>query len=131
NLVCYLRLAPRTHILGRWRADDALRTIAEQRMPSIGGVAPQIALMLRSPEIDRHDWAHVRTLVVGAAASPPALVAEARERFGAAYSIRYSSTESGGCGTATAFDADDDEALHTGGAPRRGSGVAGRDAGGR
>jgi acyl-CoA synthetase (AMP-forming)/AMP-acid ligase II len=50
--------------------------------------------------------------------SPPALVREARERFDAAYSIRYSSTESGGCGTGTAFDADDEEALFTVGRPR-------------
>jgi acyl-CoA synthetase (AMP-forming)/AMP-acid ligase II len=47
-------------------------------------------------------------------------VREARTRFGAAYSIRYSSTESGGCGTGTAFDADDEEALHTVGRPRGG-----------
>ena len=46
--------------------------------------------------------------------------AEAGERFGAAYSIRYSSTESGGVGTGTAFDAPDDEALHTVGRPRPG-----------
>jgi acyl-CoA synthetase (AMP-forming)/AMP-acid ligase II len=120
----YLRLATRTHILGRWRADDALATIAAERMPSIGGVAPQLALMVRSPEAARHDWDHVRTIVVGGAASPPALVAAVRERFGAAYSIRYSSTESGGCGTGTAFDADDDEALHTVGTPRPGVEVA-------
>jgi acyl-CoA synthetase (AMP-forming)/AMP-acid ligase II len=131
KLPWYLRLATRTHILGRWRAEDALRTIAEQRMPSIGGVAPQIALMLRSPEIDRHDWASVTTIVMGGAASPPALVAEARARFGAAYSIRYSSTESGGCGTGTAFDADDDEALHTVGRPRPGIEVTVRDEDGR
>jgi acyl-CoA synthetase (AMP-forming)/AMP-acid ligase II len=116
----YLRLATRTHVLGRWRAADALRTVAEQRMPSIGGVAPQVALMLRSPEVERHDWDHVKTLIMGGAASPPALVAEARSRFGAAYSIRYSSTESGGCGTGTAFDADDHEALNTVGRPRPG-----------
>jgi acyl-CoA synthetase (AMP-forming)/AMP-acid ligase II len=127
KLPWYLRLATRTHILGRWRADDALRTIAEQRMPSIGGVAPQLALMTRSPEVERHDWDHVRTIVVGGAASPPALVAAVRERFGAAYSIRYSSTESGGCGTGTAFDADDDEALHTVGRPRPGIEVTVRD----
>ena len=127
KLPWYLRLATRTHILGRWRADDALRTIAEQRMPSIGGVAPQLALMVRSPEAERHDWDHVETVVVGGAASPPALVAAVRERFGAAYSIRYSSTESGGCGTGTAFDADDDEALHTVGRPRPGVEVAVRD----
>ncbi|HET6951904.1 MAG TPA: AMP-binding protein [Acidimicrobiales bacterium] len=120
KLPWYLRMATRTHILGRWRADDALRTIAEQRMPSIGGVAPQLALMVRSPEAARHDWDHVTTVVVGGAASPPALVAAVRARFGAAYSIRYSSTESGGCGTGTAFDADDDEALHSVGRPRAG-----------
>ncbi len=127
KLPWYLRLASRTHILGRWRADDALRTIATQRMPSIGGVAPQLALMVRSPEAARHDWDHVKTIVVGGAASPPALVAAVRERFGAAYSIRYSSTESGGCGTGTAFDADDDEALHTVGRPRPGVEVTVRD----
>ena len=127
KLPWYLRLASRTHILGRWRADDALRTIAEQRITSIGGVAPQVALMVRSPEVARHDWSHVKTIVMGGAASPPALVAQARELFGAAYSIRYSSTESGGCGTGTAFDADDDEALHTVGKPRPGIDVAIRD----
>jgi acyl-CoA synthetase (AMP-forming)/AMP-acid ligase II len=58
-------------------------------------------------------------------------VAAAREIFGAAYSIRYSSTESGGCGTGTAFDADDDEALHTVGTPRPGIDVAVRGEDGR
>jgi acyl-CoA synthetase (AMP-forming)/AMP-acid ligase II len=131
KLPWYLRLATRTHILGRWRADDALRTIAAERMPSIGGVAPQLALMVRSPEAERHDWHHVATVVVGGAASPPALVAAVRERFGAAYSIRYSSTESGGCGTGTAFEADDDEAMHSVGRPRPGVQVAVRDGDGR
>jgi acyl-CoA synthetase (AMP-forming)/AMP-acid ligase II len=127
KLPWYLRLATRTHILGRWRADEALRTIAEQRMPSIGGIAPQVALMLRSPEVEHHDWDHVKTIIMGGAASPPALVRAARERFGAAYSIRYSSTESGGCGTGTAFDADDEEALFTVGSPRPGVQVRVRD----
>ena len=49
------------------------------------------------------------------------MVAEARRRFGAPYSIRYSSTESGGIGLGTALDAADDEALHTIGRPRPGT----------
>ena len=58
-------------------------------------------------------------------------MAAARATFGAAYSIRYSSTESGGCGTGTAFDADDDEALHSVGRPRGAIEVSARDDDGR
>jgi acyl-CoA synthetase (AMP-forming)/AMP-acid ligase II len=123
KLPWYLRLGTTTHVLGRWRAADALACVAEHRIPSIGGVAPQIALLLRE-DLEAHDLSCVQTLIVGGAASPPALVREARQRFGAAYSIRYSSTESGGCGTGTAFDADDDEALFTVGRPRGGIEVA-------
>jgi acyl-CoA synthetase (AMP-forming)/AMP-acid ligase II len=126
KLPWYLRLGTTTHVLGRWRAADALACIAEQRIPSIGGVAPQIALLLRE-DLEAYDLECVQTLIVGGAPSPPALVREARERFDAAYSIRYSSTESGGCGTGTGFDADDDEALFTVGRPRGGIEVAVRD----
>jgi acyl-CoA synthetase (AMP-forming)/AMP-acid ligase II len=119
KLPWYLRLGTTTHVLARWRAADALACIAEHRIPSIGGVAPQMALLLRE-DLDRWDLSCVQTIIMGGAASPPALVREARQRLGAAYSIRYSSTESGGCGTGTAFDADDDEALFTVGKPRGG-----------
>lgn len=124
KLPWYLRTGSTLHVLDPWRADDALRLVAEHRMPTIGVVAPQLALMLRSPLVDELDLDGVHAIIAGGAASPPALVAEARERFGAAYSIRYSSTESGGVGLATAFDAPDDEALHTIGRPR--DGVAAR-----
>jgi acyl-CoA synthetase (AMP-forming)/AMP-acid ligase II len=127
----YLRMAVRMHILERWRADDALRLVASERMTSVGGVAPQFALMLRSPELARHDWSWVTTVIAGGAASPPALVDGIRRALGAAYSIRYSSTESGGCGTGTAFDAGDEEALYTVGRPRGGIEVAVREADGR
>ncbi len=127
KLPWYLRLGTTTHVLARWRATDALAMISEHRITSIGGIAPQMALMLRVPDFDRYDLDCVQTIVMGGAASPPALVREARERFGAAYSIRYSSTESGGCGTGTAFDADDEEALFTVGRARGGIEVSVRD----
>jgi len=130
KLPWYLRLGTTTHILGRWRAADALACIAEHRIPSIGGVAPQIALLLRE-DVEAYDLDCVQTLIVGGAASPPGMVREAKARFGAAYSIRYSSTESGGCGTGTALDADDEEALHTVGRPRGGIEVSIRSEGGR
>ena len=120
KLPWYLRTGATLRVLDPWRADDALRLIAEHRMPTIGVVAPQLALMLRSPLLDELDLSSVTAIIAGGAASPPGLVREARERFGAAYSIRYSSTESGGVGLGTAFDAPDDEALHTIGRPRAG-----------
>jgi acyl-CoA synthetase (AMP-forming)/AMP-acid ligase II len=119
KLPWYLRLGSTTHLLRRWRAADVLACVAEHRIPTIGGVAPQIALLLRE-DLEAHDLTCVQSLIVGGAASPPALVREARTRFGAGYSIRYSSTESGGCGTGTALDAGDDEALFTVGKPRGG-----------
>ena len=120
KLPWYLRLGSTIHMLERWSPGAVLRLVSEHRMASIGGVAPQIALLLRAPESRTLDFGCVRSIIVGGGPSSPALVTEARQRFGAAYSIRYSSTECGGCGTGTALDADDDEALHTVGRPRPG-----------
>jgi acyl-CoA synthetase (AMP-forming)/AMP-acid ligase II len=126
KLPWYLRMGTTTHVLARWRAADALACTAEHRIPTIGGVAPQMALLLKQ-DVESYDLSCVETIIMGGAASPPSLVREARERFGAAYSIRYSSTESGGCGTGTAFDADDEEALFTVGKPRGGVEIQIRD----
>ena len=120
KLQWYLRLGCTVMVQPRWRADVALRLIAEHRMRSVGGVAAQIALLLREPDFDACDLSSVETIIVGGGPSPPELVREARRRFGAAYSTRYSSTESGGVCTATAFDAPDEEALSTVGRPRPG-----------
>lgn len=118
KLPWYLRMGTTTHVLGRWRAADVLAVVAEQRMATLGGVAPQVALLLRE-DLDAYDLSALQALIVGGAASPPALVREARERLAPGYSIRYSSTESGGCGTGTAFDGDDEE-QQTVGRPRGG-----------
>ena len=98
KLPWYVRRGSTIHVMERWRAEPALRLVAEHRMTTIGVVAPQLALMLRSAVIDELDLSCVTMIVAGGAASPPGLVHEARERFEAAYSIRYSSTESGGVG---------------------------------
>ena len=119
-----------THLLERWSAGAALELIARHRMASVNGVAPQIALMVRHPLATDLDFSAVRAVVAGGAASPPELVRAARERFGAPYSIRYSSTESGGVGLATSLDADDDEACHSVGRPRPGVEAQIRDASG-
>lgn len=120
-----------THLLRRWSAGPVLELIARHKMRAVTAVAPQIALMLRHPSITSLDFSAVQSIVVGGAMSPGWMVAEARERFGAGYSIRYSSTESGGVGLATAADADDAEALHTIGRPRPGVEAEVRSADGR
>lgn len=120
KLPWYLQTGATLHVLPRWRADDVLDLVAAHRVATLGVVAPQLALMLRSPRFDELDLTCVTTVVAGGAPSPPALVEEARRRLGAGYSIRYSSTESGGVGLATGPEADDDEALHTVGRPRPG-----------
>ncbi len=123
----YLQLGSTMHVLTRWRAVDALGVIARERIPYIGGVAAQISLLLGVADFDTYDLRAVRGLIVGAGPSPAALVQEARTRFHAGYSVRYSSTESGGLGTLTAFDAPDDDVLHTVGRPRPGIEVEIRD----
>ena len=127
KLPWYLRLGTTLHLVDRWRAAEVLDLVERTGMTSIGAVAPQVALMLRDGRFDQRDLSKVKALIVGAGPSSPALVEEARRRFGAGYSIRYSSTESGGVGTGTAFDADDAEALHTVGRPRPGMGLEIRD----
>ncbi|MBX3287436.1 MAG: acyl--CoA ligase [Actinobacteria bacterium] len=131
KLPTYLRTGATVFVLDRWRAADVLRLVHEHRMAVVGGVAPQVALLLRRPELDEYDLSCVQAIVMGGSASSPALVREARERFGAPYSIRYSSTESGGIGLGTAFDADDDEAFHSVGRPRGDTEVTVRDGDGR
>lgn len=113
-----LRSGATTHLLHRWRPADALRLIAELRLPIVAGVSPQIAMLLRVPEFDRYDFSAVQGIVVGGGPVTPALADEATTRFGAPMSIRYSSTESGGVGTGTAFDAPREEMLFTVGRPR-------------
>ena len=119
------------HVMDRWTASGLLDLVERYRLPTVNGVAAQIALLMQEPDFDRRDLSCVGSIVVGAGPSPPTLVIEARTRFDAPYLIRYSSTESGGIGLGTAPDADDAEALHTVGRPRPGVSAELRDPDGR
>ena len=87
--------------------------------------------MLQVNELDRFDFDCVKAIVTGGALASPELVKAGREFFGAPWSIRYSSTESGGVGLGTSLDADDEEALYTVGRPRPGIEASIRDEDGR
>ena len=127
KLAGYVQAGATLHVLERWRARDVLEIVHRERVPIIGGVAAQVALLLAVPEFDSYDFSCVQGLVVGAGPSQAALIREAKARFGCGYSVRYSSTESGGVGTLTAFDAPEEETLHTVGRPRPGTDLQIRD----
>src|SRR5205823_1125683 len=116
-----------THVLSRWNAAEALRLIAEHRMPGIGGIPTQVALMLQEPGFDSYDLSSVRAIVMGGGPATPALVREARARFGAAVAVRYSCTEAG-IGIGTAFDAPPEDAEVSVGRPHEGVDLELRDA---
>ena len=71
-------------------------------------------------DFQNYDLSSVKAIVAGGGASPPSLVRRAKENFNAPYSIRYSSTESGGIGLATSLKASEEESLYTIGKPRPG-----------
>ena len=103
-------------IMERWRADDALELLADQRMTTVAGVPTQIALMLRRPDFERHDLSSVQYIVVGGGPVTPGLAEEARRRFGAKLQTRYSCTEAG-IGLGTGFDDPEEDAVVSVGRP--------------
>ena len=120
-----------THLIEKWRAEPILRLIHEHRISAVSAIAPQVALMLKVDGLDRYDFSCVKAIVSGGALAPPELVKAGRDFFDAPWSIRYSSTESGGVGLGTSLDADDQEALYTVGRPRSGVEASIRDVEGR
>jgi acyl-CoA synthetase (AMP-forming)/AMP-acid ligase II len=109
-----LRQGATAFLTHRWRADEALRLTAEHGMTSIGGIPTQVALMLRVPDFERYDLSALRAIVIGGGPATPALVREARARFGVPLAVRYSCTEAA-IGVGTAFtDPDEDAELSVG-----------------
>jgi acyl-CoA synthetase (AMP-forming)/AMP-acid ligase II len=111
-----LRRGGTTFIMTRWRAADALALLERERMTSVAGVPTQLALMVRQPNFDDYDLSSVAFIIVGGGPLTPALAHEARERFGARLSTRYSCTEAG-IGLGTAFDDPDEDAIESVGRP--------------
>ena len=116
----YARLGCTIHVMRRWRADDAMALLARHRIATLGVVAPQLALILASDQRAEHDLSALRLVIAGGAPSPPSLVEQARRELGVDYSIRWSSTESGGVGLAALVDDDNPDAVGTIGTPRPG-----------
>ncbi|MFZ4585786.1 MAG: class I adenylate-forming enzyme family protein [Acidimicrobiia bacterium] len=114
-----LRRGGTTWIMERWSARESLSMTAELGLTTVAGVPTQFALMLRDPEFDTFDLSSVRMLIAGGGPITPGLADEARRRFGAALTTRYSCTEAGiGLGTASTDPLED--AVETVGRPLAG-----------
>ena len=99
-----------------WKADDAIRIIAEERVTVGQGVPTQWALMLASAELEQADLSSLRIVSTGAARTTAAMIAEMRQRFGVPVVVRYTSTEAS-LGTGTTLDSSDEEVATTVGRP--------------
>ena len=99
-----------------WRADDAVRIMAEEGVTVAQGVPTQWALMLGSPELERADLSSLRIAGTGAARTTAAMIAEMRHRLGVPVVVRYTSTEAS-LGTGTTLDSTDEEVATTVGRP--------------
>ncbi|HEY4376439.1 MAG TPA: AMP-binding protein, partial [Acidimicrobiales bacterium] len=77
-----------------WRADEAIRVMADERVTVAQGVPTQWALMLASDALAGSDLTSLRVAGTGAARMTATMVAEVRGRFGVPVVVRYTSTES-------------------------------------
>ena len=99
-----------SHLLRRWRADEALRLTATLGLTSLSGVPTQLALMLADPALADVDLSSLSLVLIGGGPATPALVRAAREQLGVPVCTRYSCTEAGiGCGTAPGDPPEDAE----------------------
>ena len=99
-----------------WRADDAVRIMAAERITVGQGVPTQWALVLASDELAHADLGALRVVTTGAARMSATMIAALRRRFGVPVVVRYTSTESS-LGTGTSLTSTDDEVATTVGRP--------------
>ena len=99
-----------------WRADQAVRVMADEAVTVAQGVPTQWALVLASEELARADLSTLRVAGTGAARMTAAMVAEVRRRVGVPVVVRYTSTESS-LGTGTTLHSSDEEVATTVGRP--------------
>ncbi len=112
-----------------WRADDAIRVMADEGVTVAQGVPTQWALMLASDELAGADLSALRVAATGAARMAAPMVAEVRRHFGVPVVVRYTSTESS-LGTGTTLTSSDEEVATTVGRPVAGVELAIVDDGG-
>lgn len=74
---------------------EVLAVIERERLQHMGAIPTQMAMLLDHPDRPRRDLSSLRSILLGGAASSPALIRRVAEAFDATISVRYSSTEVG------------------------------------
>lgn len=114
----YLRCGLTLWTVPRWSPGAILELIERERVSALGAIAPQLAIMMGHPRFAHTDVSSVQMLIVGGAFSPPRLIERAIAAFNALYSVRYSSTESGGVGLSIDYGASSSVVPNCIGTPR-------------
>jgi fatty-acyl-CoA synthase len=105
-------LGDRTSVLmDRFSTSEAIRLIEKEKINIFGAVPALATLLLRDPELKKHDLSSLIYFACGAAFVSPALVKEVREVIGVPTMIGYGATELVGAPTMTDPFADSEEAL--------------------
>ncbi len=81
-------------MLPRFDSAEVLRLVEAERVTRLYLVPAMLTLLLNDPTFDERDLSSVTQLSVGAAPTPPALLAEAERRFGCECICGYGMTES-------------------------------------
>lgn len=84
-------------VLSRWRPDEVLRLIAEERIQQVACVPTMLWDLLRHPEFGRHDLSSLAVIGGGGAQFPGHLLREATRLLpGTVFAVGYGLTETNG-----------------------------------
>ncbi len=72
----------KTVFMERWDVEEALKLIERERISAPCLVPAQMAMMLRHPDVDKHDLSSIRVITVGGADVPYELALEAEDKWG-------------------------------------------------
>ncbi len=70
-------------MMTRWSAEACLDLLEREKLTTVAGVPPQLALMLRHPKFSEYDLSSVEYIVTGGGPITPGLADQARIGFGA------------------------------------------------
>lgn len=112
NLLAAISSQARMVLQEKYRPQDTLRLIEEEKVTIHQGVPAMFIMELEQPDFDKYDLSTLRTGMVGAAPCPPDKIKAIRERMGLNLCVSYGITETATL-TATGYDDEEQKILDT------------------